>query len=183
MIIFEVEENEISIRQLRPTDASLLLKWLSDPIVLEYYEGRDHPHDMALIQKNFYENREGVTPCIIQYKGQEIGYIQFYLIDEEEKKEYGYEEFNGKIYGMDQFIGEVECWNQGIGSLVIKEMVSYLVVNKEAKKIVMDPQTWNTRALRVYEKNGFTKKKLLEQHEWHEGELRDCWLMEYEVIK
>ncbi len=44
----------------------------------------------------------------------------------------------------------------------------------------MDPQAWNTRALRVYEKNGFKKKKYLEKHEMHEGELRDCWLIEYQ---
>ncbi|OAB47136.1 GNAT family N-acetyltransferase [Paenibacillus antarcticus] len=176
-----LEENEMSIRQLRSEDSTLLHKWLSDPVVLEYYEGRDHPHDIALINKHFYENREGITSCIIQYKGKEIGYIQFYLIDEEEKEIYGYVEFDGKIYGMDQFIGEVEFWNKGIGSRVIKEMRNYLISNKEAKIIVMDPQAWNTRALRVYEKNGFIKKKLLEQHEWHEGELRDCWLMEYEV--
>ena len=93
-----------------------------------------------------------------------------------------YEGFTGNIYGMDQFIGEVEYWNQGIGSLLIKEMVHFLITNKEAGKIIMDPQTWNTRALRVYEKNGFEKKKLLEKHEWHEGELRDCWLVEYDVV-
>lgn len=46
-------------------------------------------------------------------------------------------------------------------------------------KIVMDPQAWNERALRVYEKGGFVKKKYLEKHEMHEGELRDCWLIEY----
>jgi len=178
MILFH--ERGISIRTLKDKDADLLVKWLSDPIVLEFYEGRDRPHNMDLVKKHFYEHTEEITQCIIQYKSSDIGYIQFYLIDEEEKEIYDYKNYIGKIYGMDQFIGESDFWNKGIGSLLIQETVNYLKVTKGANKIVMDPQAWNTRALRVYEKNGFVKKKYLEKHEWHEGELRDCWLIEYE---
>ncbi|MNN98743.1 Bifunctional AAC/APH [compost metagenome] len=83
------------------------------------------------------------------------------------------------MYGLDQFIGETDYWNQGIGSQLITEVVKHLVEKRGASKIVLDPQAWNTRAIRVYEKCGFTKKKYLEKHELHEGELRDCWLMVY----
>lgn len=37
-------------------------------------------------------------------------------------------------------------------------MVSYLITHEKTDKIVMDPQTWNKRALRVYEKCGFVKR-------------------------
>jgi aminoglycoside 6'-N-acetyltransferase len=39
MILFK--EHEISIRRLELEDAELLVKWLSYPVVLEYYEGRE----------------------------------------------------------------------------------------------------------------------------------------------
>lgn len=178
MILFR--EQGISIRTLEDKDAGLLEKWLSDPIVLEYYEGRDRPHNMDLVRKHFYEDREEITQCIIQYHSADIGYIQFYIIDDEEKEKYDYKDYEGKIFGMDQFIGEAGLWNRGIGSLLIQETVKYLIEYKGANKILMDPQAWNTRAIRVYEKSGFVKKKYLEKHEWHEGELRDCWLIEYE---
>lgn len=178
MILFH--EQGISIRTLEDEDADLLLRWLSNPVVLEFYEGRDRPYNKELVKKHFYEDREEITPCIIQYNSADIGYIQFYIIDDEEKEKYDYKDDKEKIYGMDQFIGESDFWNRGIGSLLIQEMVKYLIEIKGANKIVMDPQAWNTRALRVYEKNGFVKKKYLEKHEWHEGELRDCWLIEYE---
>ena len=42
-----------------------------------------------------------------------------------------------------------------------------------------DPQAWNERAIRCYEKCGFKKVKLLPKHELHEGEYRDCWQIEY----
>lgn len=178
MILYH--NQELSVRRLVPPDAELLVKWLSDPLLLEYYEGRDRPHAMAMVLEHFYEEEAGgITRGIVCYKSQDVGYIQFYPIDAEEKAEYGYTDFEGRIYGMDQFIGETAFWNQGIGSQLVGETVQYLTESMQADKIVMDPQCWNHRALRVYEKLGFVRRKLLVEHEWHEGEFRDCWLIEY----
>ncbi|OPH61387.1 GNAT family N-acetyltransferase [Paenibacillus ferrarius] len=172
--------NDICLRRLELKDSNLLVNWLSNPEVLAYYEGRDRPHNLELVRKHFFEDRDEITQCIIQYKNTDIGFIQFYLIGDEEIAQYGYQDDLGIIYGMDQFIGETEFWNQGIGYQLIKETVRYLIENRSANKIVLDPQAWNTRAIRVYEKSGFIKKIYLEEHEMHEGELRDCWLMEYD---
>lgn len=170
----------IGFKKLELEDAEMLVKWLSDPTVLEYYEGRDRPHDLALVMEHFYEDAdEEMMRCIVQYEGINIGYIQFYAIGEDEKDEYGYNEFQGTIYGMDQFIGEPEYWNRGVGSQMIQAAVEYLFEQRGIDKIVMDPQAWNARALRVYEKNGFVRSKYLEKHEWHEGEYRDCWIIEH----
>jgi aminoglycoside 6'-N-acetyltransferase len=168
------------VRLLLDEDAPMLVKWLSDPVVLEFYEGRDRPHDLALVRKHFYNGEPGITRCVVVHEETDIGYIQFYVITEEERVEYGYSGFNGSIYGLDQFIGEPDYWNCGIGTELIAGTVHYLLNEQEASKIVMDPRTDNLRAVRVYEKNGFVIKKRLPKREWHEGELRDCWLMEYE---
>ena len=39
-------------------------------------------------------------------------------------------------------------------------MVAYLIEEKGADRIVMDPQTWNERAIRCYEKCGFEKGEI-----------------------
>jgi aminoglycoside 6'-N-acetyltransferase len=176
------QHDNLAIRLLEKEDASLLLKWLSDPKVLEYYEGRDHVHDLNLVMKNFYEDQEDVIQCIIVLEGREIGYIQFYSIDEEERVEYGYIRTSEVVYGMDQFIGERDCWNQGIGTVLVTSTRDY-IISIGANVIVMDPQAWNHRALRCYEKCGFQKVKYMPEHEWHEGAMRDCWLIEYRVSK
>lgn len=41
----------INIRELEKDDAKDLEKWLSNPVVLEYYEGRDQVFDMDKVQK------------------------------------------------------------------------------------------------------------------------------------
>jgi L-amino acid N-acyltransferase YncA len=37
------------------------------------------------------------------------------------------------------------------------------------------------KGINCYEKSGFIKVKLLHKQELHEGEFKDCWLMEYDT--
>lgn len=172
---------KLIVRSVELSDKKLLVKWLSDNEVLQYYEGRDKPFNEKLVEEKFYKNNINVTKCIIEYYGKPIGYIQYYIVDEKECEEYGYLDFKGTIFGTDQFIGESNHWNQGIGKELMKLIVMFLSTDKGAEKIVLDPQTWNERAINCYEKSGYRKVKLLPKHELHEGELKDCWLMEYNV--
>lgn len=169
----------IIVRQLEETDKNLLVKWLTDDQVLQYYEGRNNPHDEELVEESFYSNDKNETRCIIEYEEIPIGYIQFYPIDKEECEEYGLTDFKGNIFGTDQFIGETKYWGQGIGKELMQLIIEFLTTVKGAQKIVLDPQAWNARAIKCYEKVGFKKVKLMPKHELHEGELKDCWLMEY----
>lgn len=38
-------------------DQRHLAKWLSDPAVLEFYEGRDSPFDVNKVQQVFYDEQ------------------------------------------------------------------------------------------------------------------------------
>ncbi|MFB5662620.1 GNAT family N-acetyltransferase [Alteribacillus sp. HJP-4] len=167
------------VRSLTMQERPILEKWLNDPFVLKYYEGRDHPFSMDKIMKEFYRDEEGMFRCIVEYHDHPIGYIQYYLVDEPTKKLYHITDNSKAIYGMDQFIGEAHYQNKGIGTALVQAMSAYLIEEMQAELIVMDPQQWNKRALRCYEKSGFVIVKPLLKHEWHEGEYRDCWLMEY----
>ncbi len=174
-----IQNERLTIRELVDADKSLLVKWLSDPEVLRFYEGRDRPLDLAQVEEDFYGEAEDETRCLILFDGDPIGYVQFYPVGYKERKMYGYSDPLEILYGMDQFIGEPAYWNKGIGTQLVEMIVAYLLTEKNAERIVMDPQTWNERAIRCYEKCGFKKVKLLPKHEWHEGEYRDCWLIEY----
>ncbi len=174
------QNGKLKVRRLVKEDNILLAKWLSDPQVLEFYEGRDNPFDLEKVNEVFYAHDDEEVKCIMEYEGKEIGYVQFYRLDEETKKEYGY--LNENIYGTDQFIGETEYWNKGIGTLLVTSMIKFLIEHKNADRIVMDPQAKNTRAIKCYEKCGFKKVKLLPERELHEGEYQDCWLIEYLTI-
>ena len=177
-----IQNGRLVVRALEAADRTFLYKWLNDPVVLEYYEGRDRPHTMDDIQENFYDNSEDIR-CIVEYDGVPIGYAQFYIIGENERCIYGYENSREAIYGMDQFIGEADHWNRGIGTLLVNSIVEYLATGCGADRVVMDPHCRNARAIACYEKCGFKKVRILPGHEMHEGEMRDCQLVEWVRVK
>lgn len=173
---------DITIRKMNDekTDYELMTKWLSDDNILMYYQGRDNPSDISQIIKKYSPRTRGesrVVPCIIQYFEKAIGYIQYYPVDNDEKKEYGYES-SELIYGIDIFIGEIEYQNSGLGERVIKSLIDYIWNNIKPEKIVIDPRIDNKRAIRCYEKCGFVPKRILPRHELHEGVYCDNLLME-----
>jgi aminoglycoside 6'-N-acetyltransferase len=176
----KLHKGPLEIRTLNPEDKGELVKWLSDPQVLRFYEGRDNPFNLEKVEEKFYQSEENVERCLILYEGKKIGYLQFYLLDEEGKEEYGYvPNLPDRFFGLDQFIGETDYWGQGVGTCFVTMMLEYLIQFESADRVVLDPQAWNTRAISCYEKCGFKKVKRLEKHEWHEGEWRDCVVMEY----
>ena len=151
------------------TDYALMSAWLSDPRVLEFFDGRDNPLSIRDARQKYSPRimgEENTTPCIIENDGDAIGYVQFYPKDVQD------------VWGLDQFIGIPDKWSQGLGTRIVRLMLDYLFTNKHASRCVLDPQVLNLRAIRCYEKAGFQKARLLRRHELHEGELRDCWLME-----
>lgn len=109
-----IQNGRLVVSALEAADRPFLYKWLNDPVVLEYYEGRDRPHTMDNIDENFYDGSDE-TRCIVEYDGVPIGYAQFYVVDKNERRIYGYEDVQETIYGMDQFIGEADRWNRGVG--------------------------------------------------------------------
>src|SRR5699024_6193246 len=129
------------------------------------------------VVESFFDRQDETVRCLVLFAGNPIGYFQYYPLEQSEVNAW----YNGKpgtYYGMDQFIGEPMYWGRGIGTMLVRAAREYLVNVLQADIIAMDPQCWNTRAIKCYEKCGFEKVKLLSEHEWHEGVLKDCWLME-----
>lgn len=60
-------------------DHSLLDKWLSDPLVLEFYEGRNNPFHADKVYQKFYNCHDDVVRYIVLYESIAIGYIQYYM--------------------------------------------------------------------------------------------------------
>lgn len=59
-IVYQV--GKLKVRLLQTEDEQLLVQWLSDPEVLQYYEGRDQPHDLELVRAHFYNQDDEGRP-------------------------------------------------------------------------------------------------------------------------
>lgn len=178
-----IEKDGLRVRRLRdcPEDVAVMARWLSDPRVREFYEGRDNPHDEQKVRAVFIDGTAGSqeVPCIFEWEGRPIGYVQFYPVDDD--GEVYYNCGPGPLtYGVDLLIGEPEFWGRGIGTALLKLVVAHITGELGAGRVVIDPVVTNVRAIRSYEKCGFLKVKVLPDHEFAEGKWTDNWLMIYE---
>lgn len=169
----------IRIRPLEDSDAPLLLKWLTDPENLEWWEGKSAVFTSERIQEDFYAEEPLGRRCIVEYEGEPIGYVQIFLLDNESREEYQYPHPELTAFGIDQFIVRPELRNRKLGRTFIKMLLDHLTSQEGADAVVLDPHADNPRAIRCYEACGFRKLRFLPAHELHDGKMVDCWLMEY----
>lgn len=174
-----LSDGEVSLRPLAAEDAPLLLKWLTDPENLEWWEGKSAVFTPERIQEDFYTEEPLLRRCIILYREKPIGYLHVDRLDGELREEYEYPHPELTSFGIDQFIGDPGYRNRGIGRTFLRLLLRHLVENEGAQSVILDPHADNPRAIRCYEACGFRKIKFLPAHELHDGEMVDCWLMEY----
>jgi len=104
----------------------LLARWLSDPRVLEFYEGRDSPYDEDMVRTHFLSPDEYMERFIVFHSKRPIGYLQVYPVHPAKRPLYGVGEDEAP-FGMDLFIGEPDLWDRGIGSRLVRQAAAYLV--------------------------------------------------------
>lgn len=175
-----LQDGPVTLRPLVRGDAPRLLGWLRDPRNLAYWEGPSAVFTPERIERDFYEDEENASRCIVGYEGRDVGYVQVYQLDKEMFEEYQYPYTPAPVYGIDQFIGVPELWGQGIGRRFIRLLCGWLRQAQGAAAVVLDPHADNPRAIRCYEACGFRKIKYLPRHELHDGVPVDCWLMALE---
>ena len=70
-------------------DLPIMLKWLTDDRVLEFYEVRDVKFTMETLSKTFLEEIPDDFRMIIEYNSQAVGYGQAYQLSGEMFEEVG----------------------------------------------------------------------------------------------
>lgn len=142
----------------------LMLKWLTDSRVLEFYEGRDVVFDERLLREKFFVPEFGTHRYIAVYGETALGYLQCYPVE-------------GRHYGMDLFIGEPDFWGRGIGRRMISAFAAFMKEVHGAVSVEVDPHADNERAIRCYHACDFRTAAFLPEHELHERRRCDCLLM------
>ncbi|HIE86424.1 MAG: GNAT family N-acetyltransferase [bacterium] len=136
----------VSFRPLKESDYPLLFDWLQRPHVKEWWDDGDDT--LAKVSRHYSSDPDTTFRYIVQSDDSSpIGYIQYYLEPDE-------------VVGVDLLIGEPALLNQGIGTEVITTFVEMVYSWRDPKKIVIDPEPENIRAIRCYEKAGFVFDKI-----------------------
>jgi RimJ/RimL family protein N-acetyltransferase len=142
---------ELEFRRFAPEHVELMFGWLRRPHVAEWWS--DPPSRDEIRAK--YVDGHDVDPYIVYRDGNPIAFIQSYVAMNagdgwwEDERDPG-------VVGIDQFIGEPECLNKGVGTAMIRAFTDRLLADARVTKIQVDPRPDNARAIRCYEKVGFT---------------------------
>jgi RimJ/RimL family protein N-acetyltransferase len=115
---------------------------------------REGYQSVDAIYKKFEENN-GVYPYIIIIDGKAVGYIQSYDVVVGNVWQELENEAEGTV-GFDLFIGEEDYVGKGYGTAVVTEFADKLFAPVGVRKIIVDPFADDKRAIRCYEKAGFT---------------------------
>lgn len=155
--------NNIHIRKMTDNDYALMAKWLSTREVLEFYGDINSPFSIEEVRKKYELRVRGeilVFPFIVELDGSPIGFMQYYKLQADDLKELGYIN-NVVVFGVDQFIGIPKLFNKGYGTIMVSKFIELIIKITDAEIIIVDPEISNERAIRCYEKCGFTKVKTI----------------------
>lgn len=167
----------ISFQSMTAQHLPLWEKWIQkkhvkDVWFIEGYEPSDYIHQK--ISGNGYD-----YPFIIYIDEMPIGFIQccdLYAYRHKCPKPKGlFTQEEQGTFCMDLFIAEEEYLDKGYGTKIVKAFINYVAKKFLADTMLIDPATSNKRAIRCYEKIGFTFVK-----EAFDG-VDNCWIMKIKL--
>lgn len=166
---------QISFMPVEPSHYSLLLKWLNEPHVREWWG--DPQKELGFI-RDMVEGRDSTRPFIFAVAGEPVGYIQCWYVGDQQKGQWLEDnpwlaDMPPEAVGVDLTIGIADRLSKGIGSRALIEFTRKLFEDGH-RTIIIDPDRDNTRAVRAYTKAGFRSLPHLE------GRTGDVLIMQYD---
>lgn len=136
-------------RAVEEEDLPMLADWLTQPHLAEWWGPA--PEGVAEIRAAM--DSIETEPLIVELGGIPIAYLQSY--DPHLEVGHPYQDQPTGTLGLDISIGPAELLGLGHGSAIIAQYCEILFA-EGTPRIVIDPDPSNARAIRAYEKAGFT---------------------------
>lgn len=168
-----MKADTISFEPVTETFFPMLHDWLSQPHVRRWWGDPDE--ELGLI-RSIVEGDDGTEGFVIFVGERPVGYIQSWrpanFTDEQwvEDAPWLSDVPQGTV-GVDIFIGPSDLIGKGLGEQVIRAFARRLF-EQGASRLIIDPDAANERAVRAYEKAGFTA------FDTHKGKKETTLLME-----
>ncbi len=131
-------------RPLTPADYPLLLEWLQRLHVKEWWDDGDDTLDKVAAHYGDEDDTARFLLLETDATGavQPLGYFQYYLEPED-------------TVGIDQFLADAGRLGQGLGTQAVQQFCALVIAQRNPRRLILDPDPANGRAIRCYEKAGF----------------------------
>jgi RimJ/RimL family protein N-acetyltransferase len=161
---------QTALRAMTKEDLKLLHKWLNDPEVMQWWDGRDHPATFDRVEARFRRSVEGSDReserfiVEVEQDGAKraIGMLQYTRPQPRVR--------NTQI---DILIGEPEFRDAGYGTDALRAVIKDLFETQKVHRVWHTMQAGNARAHKAAEKFGFVKEGVLREHDQVEGKYVD----------
>jgi [ribosomal protein S5]-alanine N-acetyltransferase len=159
-----------TLRAMTRGDLTLLHRWLNDPNVMQWWDGRDHPATFDRVEARYRRSLEGSDRdhhrlMIDVERDGEIRTIGIV--------EYGRVLPRVRNTQIDVLIGEAEFRDAGYGTDALRAVIQYLFEQLKVHRVWHTAQALNLPAQRAAEKIGFLKEGVLREHDQVEGKFVD----------
>ena len=135
-------------------DLDLVRRWLGTPHVSEWLH--DPAEQFELVSGDL--DHQDLAQYIVVLDRRPFAYLQCYNLGDWNT---GFGPQPAGTRGLDQFIGEADMLGRGHGAAFIRAFTEQLLA-KGTPRVVIDPDPANARAIRAYEKAGFSKDRLVD---------------------
>ena len=176
-------ENGLVIRRMRdePAEYERIVQWQNQPHVREWWNPDDPPLSPDETQRQYeaLTRADSTTiACVFEFEGRAAGYIQFYPWGpyQEEADEMGFPAVED-AWGLDVFVGEPDLIDRGVGSALVDLLSLFLFDECGASRVMFAAAVDNGRALRAYEKAGFTREGRVLDTDVKDGQRVASWLL------
>ena len=159
--------DRIILRAVEREDLPDYVRWLNDPVVLEYFA------DMVPLslekEEAWYDNMlrdPSFRAFAVEFEGQHVGGAGYGGIDGRNAR---------AEVGL--FIGMPEMWDRGLGLDVLNTMMRFGFEQMNLNRIYLRVFAGNERAVHLYEKAGFRHEGAWRQSEFRHGCYQDLLWM------
>ncbi|GGO20754.1 GNAT family N-acetyltransferase [Deinococcus humi] len=150
----------ITFELLSEAHLPTLTRWLPQPHVRAFWDDRER--DVAAVRAPYCRPGREVPGFVFSLDGWAAGFIQSQHITPGHGF-YSWAASDGETWAIDVLIGDAELTGQGWGPQVIRTFVGKLRAERPAlRRVLIDPASENTRAVRACVKVGFLPLAVLE---------------------
>lgn len=147
----------ITFRPVTDVDLPMLRRWMALPHWRQWW---GEPETELGYIRDMIAGRDSTRPFLFCVDGVPAGYIQYWFIADHQCEPWVTDEpwvadLPREAIGVDMSIGEPDRLGKGLGSAVLATFVRTLR-DEGFCDIIIDPHPDNARAVRAYEKAGFT---------------------------
>lgn len=136
-----LRDGNIAIRTASANDEPLLTQWFNDPAVYAYWGGNPLSKEQIAAHCRVQIDDDTCRPFIIMQNDEPAGFMQAWVRSD-------------MAGGLDLFIAPAHR-GKGIARRALQLLASYLRGSAGWKRITVDPQIDNTRAIAAFESAGF----------------------------